>query len=90
LSKNKDEVIVKVVNAAFAPQKVELKLAGAKDIEPQATRIVLTSENSDDENSLDQPLKVAPITETFAGAGTNNSLALPANSVTVLRFKLKP
>jgi alpha-L-arabinofuranosidase len=90
LSKNKDEVIVKVVNAAFAPQKVELKLAGAKDIEPQATRIVLTSEKSDDENSLDQPLKVAPVTETFAGAGAKNSLTLPANSVTVLRFKLKP
>jgi alpha-L-arabinofuranosidase len=90
LSKNKDEAIVKIVNTAFVPQKVELKLAGAKGVEPNAARIVLTSEKPDDENSLEQPRKVSPVADTLAGAGVKNSLTLPANSVTVLRFKLKP
>jgi alpha-L-arabinofuranosidase len=54
LSKNKVEVIIKVVNAAASAYNVELNLGGIKEVEPQYTKTVLTSDN---------PIKDIPKTE---------------------------
>jgi alpha-L-arabinofuranosidase len=90
LTKNKDEVIVKVVNAAAAAYNVELNLSGAKSVEPALTRILLMSDKATDENSLDQPTKVAPMTEQLPIAGSKARVRFPGNSVSVLRLKIKP
>ena len=88
LNKNADEVILKVVNAAPLAQPCGIDLAGAETVQPSAESIVLTSEKPTDENSLDEPLKVAPVTRTIQIPGKQFDHAFPANSVTILRLKI--
>jgi alpha-N-arabinofuranosidase len=63
-------------------------LAGAK-VSPNASAIVLASDKPEDENTLDQPLRVMPVTLTLKHAGAAFHHTFPANSVTVLRLKLQ-
>ncbi|TAL02623.1 MAG: alpha-L-arabinofuranosidase, partial [Verrucomicrobia bacterium] len=82
------ELILKVVNAAATPTETQFNLNGVKSVTGgQAT--VLTSENGKDENSITEPLKVSPKTETVAASGANFKRTLPGNSFTVLRLKTK-
>jgi alpha-L-arabinofuranosidase len=83
-----NEVILKVVNVSHEAQETDLRLEGAK-VAPTAEAIVLTSEKPEDENTLDQPTKVKPVTLTLKNAGAAFRHAFPANSVTVLRLKLQ-
>ena len=80
------EVILKVVNASFAAQTTTLHLKGAK-IDPHAKLVVLTSENANDENTLAEPNKVAPVTGSFDRAAADFTHEFPANSLTILRFQ---
>jgi len=82
------EVILKVVNVSPVDQETDLRLEGAK-ISPTAKAIVLASAKLEDENTLDQPLKVSPVTSTLKDAGAAFRHTFPANSVTVLRLKLQ-
>jgi alpha-L-arabinofuranosidase len=81
------DTIIKVVNTAAAPIETHLTLAGAKKLAATAEAIVLTSENPKDENTLDEPTKVAPKTTTIPVSGTKISHAFPGNSFTVIRVK---
>ena len=58
------ETILKVVNVAEGAQTAEIKLDGVAKVSGPAKAIVLTSENSTDENTLTEPTKVAPVTKT--------------------------
>ena len=85
-----DEVVVKVVNGAFEPQPVLLRVAGARVADgPAAFSEVLTSADAMAENSLDEPLKVSP--KPFAIAAKDGVLQhdFPANSFSVIRLKLR-
>lgn len=82
------EVILKVVNAAPNSQDTELKLNGVKGV-ANATATVLASDQPEDENTLDQPTHVAPVTKTIAWNGTTLRHLFPGNSVTVLRVKVQ-
>lgn len=84
------DVIVKVVNAAATPTETEINLNGAKKLAATAEAIVLTSENPKDENTLDEPTKVAPKSTTLPVTGTKIKHAFPGNSLTVLRVKTNP
>jgi alpha-L-arabinofuranosidase len=88
LAKGANEVILKVVNVSAADQETNLRLEGAK-ISPTATAIVLASDKPEDENTLEQPTKVKPVTLTLNNAGAAFRHTFPANSVTVLRLKLQ-
>ena len=88
LAKRANEVILKVVNVSAADQETDLRLEGAK-VRPTATAIVLASDKPEDENTLDQPTKVKPVTRTLNNAGAAFRHTFPANSVTVLRLKLQ-
>jgi DUF1680 family protein/alpha-L-arabinofuranosidase len=81
------EVVVKVVNVSESAQETQVELAGAGKVEPTGTAIVLTSARPDDENSLDEPTRVAPITSEFKGAGTSFKYTFPPYSLTILRLK---
>jgi alpha-L-arabinofuranosidase len=89
LSKTADEVILKVVNTSFAPQETDIHLAGADKVQPSGTEIVLTSDKPTDENTLDNPTRVVPVTKPLSGAGKDFKHVFPPNSVTVLRLKIK-
>jgi alpha-L-arabinofuranosidase len=79
------ELILKVVNAAPEPREVELSLAGISSLKGPARLTVLTSEQGTDENSLDEPTKVAPRTTSLPLSGPTFRHRFPGNSLTVLR-----
>ncbi len=80
------DIIVKVVNSAATPTETEIDLGGAEKLAGSAQAIVLTSGNPKDENTLEEPTKVAPKTETITISGTKFTRAFPGNSFTVLRL----
>ncbi len=83
------EIVLKVVNVAEAPMVTRISMRGLKGIHRQAAVTVLTSENPLDENSLEQPMKVAPAAGTIEGASEDFTHKFPANSVTIMRFKIR-
>ncbi len=89
LNKAADELILKVVNTAFADQETDIRLAGADKVQPSGTAIVLSSEKPSDENTLQNPTKVSPVTHQFQNAAKDFKHTFPADSVTVLRLKIK-
>ncbi|MFO1475300.1 MAG: alpha-L-arabinofuranosidase C-terminal domain-containing protein [Verrucomicrobiota bacterium] len=82
------EVIVKVVNAASNPTETELSFNGAT-LAGTGLATVLTSANATDENSLADPTKVSPKTESLHFTGSSLKRVFPGNSLTVLRLKVQ-
>ena len=89
LSKSGDEVILKVVNASMADQQTDIRLAGVDKVQTLGTAIVLKSPKPGDENSLEAPTKVAPATNPLQNAAKQFKHVFPADSVTILRLKIK-
>lgn len=83
----KDEVVVKVVNVADVAQEADLDVRGAASVAKRASVTVLTSVSPDDENSLDQPTRVAPVVTEIESAGAAFRHNFPAHSLTVLRLR---
>jgi alpha-L-arabinofuranosidase len=81
------DVIVKVVNASANPLETKLDLGGERKLGTQVQASVLTSEKDTDENSITEPMKVSPKTETLHFTGTTLTRTFPGNSFTVLRFQ---
>jgi alpha-L-arabinofuranosidase len=79
------QVILKVVNAGYGPCETDLSLTGLAPVPTKATATVLTAASPETENSLDQPTKVSPRTETIA-IGAQFRRTFPGNSVTVLQI----
>jgi hypothetical protein len=86
---SRGQVIVKAVNKTPAPVPVHWTLDTARGFEPNATAIVLSSSNASDTNSLNEPTKVAPVTNVVS-VDTLDQYVLPPNSVTVLRLQELP
>ena len=85
-SKAGSQIIIKAVNPYSAPISTTFNVAGVNAIAPNATVVQLTSGGATDENSLASPTHVFPVTNAIANAGTNFTLLLPANSLSVLRL----
>jgi len=83
------DVIVKVVNTAPFPIETEISLGSVKKISGPGRAIVLTYDNPQDENSIDEPMKVSPKTGTFDVSSPDFRRTFPGNSFTVLRLKTK-
>jgi len=81
------EVILKVVNVSAEPYKVDIRLAGVKSVDSTGKVIELTSASPADENSLDEPTKVAPKTRKIGNVKPTFDRVFPAYSVTILRLK---
>ena len=81
----KEEVIVKVVNVTEEPQATDIDLQGVNKVSGKLTASVLTSAAGTDENSLDEPTKVAPVSQSVEISGPKFRFTFPPNSVTVLR-----
>ncbi len=82
-------MILKVVNTAFADQETDIRLEGVDKVQPSGTAIVLSSEKPTDENTLENPTKVSPVTHQIQNAAKDFKHTFPADSVTVLRLKIK-
>ena len=83
------DIIVKVVNAHAKALEAEMDLSGAQNLSGEGLASVLTSESPTDENSLAEPLKVSPKTESVSFSGSILIRSFPGNSFTVLRLHTK-
>jgi hypothetical protein len=69
------------------PSDAALQLAGLPGVLLKAILHTLSSGNSLDENTLDDPLKVSPGTTAITVSGTNFIQVFPANSLSILRLQ---
>ncbi len=83
------EVILKVVNVSSEALDTEIKLNGVSALSSPAQAIVLSSENPTDENTIDHPTKVAPVSERIEVGSPVIRREFPGNSLTVLRLRTK-
>jgi alpha-L-arabinofuranosidase len=84
---NSGEVILKVVNPTGENAPVELNLSGVSGLESASATIM--KGNPEDENSIGEPRKVAPSTETVDATQLPFSHTFPPNSLSVIRFDVK-
>jgi len=82
------DVILKVVNADAEAHAAEIELSGLGGNVKSATATVLTSARDDDENTLDEPTKVVPVTSPVPAAAAMFGHTFPARSVTVLQVNV--
>jgi len=83
------DLILKVVNVSANPLDTDVNLHGVRNLTNSGKAIVLAANSPEDENSLDDPRKVSPKTDTFGFRGDRLHWMFPANSVTVLRLNGK-
>ena len=79
------DLILKFVNGAATTKSLQIELKGAKNVSPNATKIVLTGSDADVVNEDGKTPAVAPQTSTFTISPTFEYEA-PANSLTVIRI----
>jgi alpha-L-arabinofuranosidase len=87
LAEHSGEIILKTVNVSALDFDTDIRLEGVKQVSAPGRAMVLTSPNPADENTLDQPMKVAPVAQAVPDAATAFRHTFPAHSVTVLRVK---
>ena len=83
------DIILKVVNVSSGPVKTEVNFQGAGNLTGNGKAIVLTSSNSLDENTLEEPTKVSPKSEMVKFSGNSIKRAFSGNSLTVIRISAK-
>lgn len=80
---------LKLASRAATAQPVRVQLGGLKKVAPTGTLTVLSSADPTDGNTLDEPMRVAPRTQTLRGIAKEFTLTLPAYSVAVLEFEIQ-
>jgi alpha-L-arabinofuranosidase len=86
LVQSSGQIIVKAVNANSSTMTTTFNLNGVASVASSATAIQLSG-NSGDTNSFTSPTHVFPVTNTVSNAGTNFTVTLPANSLTIFRLQ---
>ncbi|MCA1996870.1 MAG: alpha-L-arabinofuranosidase, partial [Armatimonadetes bacterium] len=81
------ELILKLVNGALEPVRLNVDLKGLREGPLSGSVETLTSAKPTDENSLEEPRKVAPHKTPFRANGPKFERRLPAHSVTVIRIR---
>jgi len=79
------QLILKAINAANEPVTAEINISGAQLSAEQARLTVLKAEHGSDNNSLDEPAKIKPVTTSIPIAGNQFTHEFPPYSLTVLR-----
>jgi alpha-L-arabinofuranosidase len=80
------DVILKVVNASPKPASANVQVQGLPPGSRKLQATVLTSANTSDENSFDQPRKVAPAVASIGEFTGGFPFTFKPNSMTVLRM----
>lgn len=87
ISKDKNEIIVKLVNPFEKDKVTKINLKGISGILPKGEALILTSKNQDDENSFENLDKVTPRKVKIENAGSEFVFTAPANSLCILKLK---
>jgi alpha-N-arabinofuranosidase len=80
---------LKVVNTAARAQRINIQISGAKTVNSKGQAVVLAASSLEDTNSLTEPTRIVPRTETLDGLGSTFGREFPAYSITVLKVKVK-
>jgi alpha-L-arabinofuranosidase len=83
------DLVFKCINAASEPQSATLNVNGATNLGTEAEATVLTSERTNDNNSMENPSKVVPVTTKLKISGAQFTHDFPANSFTLMRIKIR-
>jgi alpha-L-arabinofuranosidase len=81
------EIILKSVNTTGGAVTANIVLNGTPVIAPTAARTLLTSASPSDENSMDSPNQIVPVTSAINTGSPSFPLGLPAYSATILRIQ---
>lgn len=81
------EIILKVVNGAERERAIALRIEGVGPLRPDAAGWVLTSGSMDDENTFEEPERVAPRPVSVTGVGPSFVHTFPPRSLTILRLR---
>lgn len=84
-----NEAVVKIVNASGKSRASEIVLDGAGKLNTTARITLLQSNDLEVENSLDQPMRIAPVEQTASVKSGTLSTTLAPYSFAVYRVKLK-
>jgi alpha-L-arabinofuranosidase len=79
-------IYVKIVNIQATPRPVKITLHGVASLAPEATAVTLTASSLDDFNSIEDPVRVAPVTTTVADIKPEFTYTFAPNSITVLKL----
>lgn len=80
---------LKLASRTAVAQPVRVQLGGLKKVASTGTLTVLSSTDPSDGNTLDEPTRVAPRTQTLRGIAKEFTLTLPPYSVAVLEFEVQ-
>ena len=82
------DLVIKTINAAPEPMDAELDIGSAGGTVKSAQVIVLKSDSPNDNNSLENPKQIVPISSTIPLSGASFTHAFPPNSLTILRIPM--
>jgi alpha-L-arabinofuranosidase len=80
------DLILKVVNGTAVANTTLLKLDS--EVQPTGQAITLSSEDDGNENTFEEPMKIAPVPTTVERVSKNFSYTFPAHSLTIMTVKL--
>ncbi|MGA2685512.1 MAG: alpha-L-arabinofuranosidase C-terminal domain-containing protein [Verrucomicrobiota bacterium] len=86
LVQSNNQIIVKAVNVNNSAMTTTFNFNGVAAIASSATAIQLSG-NPNSTNSFTVPTAIFPVTNSIANAGTNFTVSLPANSLTIFRLQ---
>jgi hypothetical protein len=87
MDQNTRDIILKSVNPTGSPCALNMVLNGVAAIGPESEITTLTSANPADENTMDVPNNVAPVTGLVSTPTPLFTLNLPAHSVNIIRVR---
>jgi alpha-L-arabinofuranosidase len=81
------DLAIKVINASSEPVSATLNIRGIGRVAPDAEATVLTSARASDNNSMENPAKIVPITTPARIDSPKFTREFPAYSFTLLKLK---
>ena len=85
--KSTNEVIIKIANVSAKAQNVTLNLKGMKKGTHEATITTLQSADLNAENTIENPTKITPQTQTISVEAPVASISVPANAFVMYKIK---
>jgi alpha-N-arabinofuranosidase len=82
------DVILKILNTTSGVLDASVRLDGATHVAPEGELTVLTSRSAEDENSFEEPRKIAPLSRTVK-TSESSILSLAPYSLNILRLHTK-
>ena len=79
------QLVIKLANGMDIAQKARLRIEGMRKLDSRAELITLSAAAPTEENSLEQPMKIVPITSKLDGFGPRYELPMRPWSVAILR-----